>query len=85
MSPQSKQPSNRNGISSEQAHRAVGAQTPHVRRPYPRRFSLTHGGRKQRARYRYLLTRDHRPILAHLIAHRRRFTTGHKHKQPYQG
>jgi hypothetical protein len=81
MSPQSNVPLERKSLASDSAHRAVGAHLPTVRLPYPRRYSLTHGGRHRRMRDQYLAMRLARPIQGFLVTHRRRFTTGHKHKQ----
>jgi hypothetical protein len=40
---------------------------------------------RQYNRWAVSFWRAPRPILGYLVTHRRRFTTGHKHKQPYRG
>jgi hypothetical protein len=40
---------------------------------------------RQYSRWPVAFGRASRPILGYLVTHRRRFTTGHKHKQPYRG
>jgi len=68
------------GTTSDQAYRTITRQL-----PQPNRFAFVRGGKIRRFRDRYLLMRLPRPIQSYLVTHRRRFTTGHKHKQPYQG
>jgi hypothetical protein len=63
----------------------MGARAPRFKPPSMRRFSISYNERKGRVRERYHMARMPRPIHSFLVTHRRRFTTGHKHKQPYQG
>jgi hypothetical protein len=81
MSPQFNFPRGRKITLADQAQSAVGVRVPTLKLPYPRRYSITHGGRNRRMRDQYLLMRIQRPIQGFLVTHRRRFTTGHKHHQ----
>jgi hypothetical protein len=83
MSPQSNPHVNPKTTTAERAQVAVGVRLPTVRQGNPRRFPFQPGKRVGRMRERYLLAR--RPILNFLVTHRRRFTTGHKHKQAFKG
>ncbi|NLX08634.1 MAG: hypothetical protein GXY36_03175 [Chloroflexi bacterium] len=64
----------------------MGVQVP-LRRTNRFRANAFRGGRglEQLQQRWWRLTRAQRPILGFLVTHRRRFTTGHKHKQPYRG
>lgn len=83
MSPQSNPQLNPKTTTAERAQAAVGVRLPMIRQVNPRRLLFQPGRRFGRMRERYLLAR--RPILGYLVTHRRRFTTGHKHKQAFKG
>ncbi len=70
------------GTSSDQAYHTVTRELPQLDQ---KRFNFVRSGRLRRLRERYLTMRLPRPIQSYLVTHRRRFTTGHKHKQPYKG
>jgi len=69
----------------EMPRAVIGAQLPRANLLRPRQFSLIRDGRRGRRRGRLFLAWATRPILGQLVTHRRRFTTGHKHKQPFRG
>jgi len=86
MSPQSNPQPERQFNAAERAQKAVGLQLPQMELPLWRRFGR--GGPWQERQHgwrRAWFWKSPRPILGHLVTHRRRFTTGHKHKQPYRG
>jgi len=86
MSPQSNPQPERLFNAAERAQKAVGLQLPQVKLPLWRRVR---GSNPRFARHFSRQSVSYwwgqRPILGHLVTHRRRFTTGHKHKQPYRG
>lgn len=86
MSPQSNPQPDRQYNAAERAQQAVGLQLPQMKLPRWRRVRAGNPRlARQYNRWAVSLWRAPRPILGHLVTHRRRFTTGHKHKQPYRG
>jgi hypothetical protein len=85
MSPQSNPHVNHKETTNDRAQEALGVATPHVRAPRFRRFLHWPSRRAWRYRSQRRLERTVRPIQGFLVTHRRRFTTGNKHKQPYKG
>ncbi|HEX3054354.1 MAG TPA: hypothetical protein VHP83_27100 [Aggregatilineaceae bacterium] len=78
MSSQQRLSSENRKLTSDRAFISIKRQLP---QPYRGRFSYSFSGRR---RHDYtLLMRTQRPIQGYLVTHRRRFTTGHKHKQAY--
>jgi hypothetical protein len=85
MSTQSSSQLNHKETTNDRAQEALGVSRPQVRGPRFRRFLRWPSQRAWRRRYQYRLERTVRPIQGFLVTHRRRFTTGNKHKQPYKG
>jgi len=85
MSPQSNSRVSHKETTNDRAQEALGVSTPQVRAPRFRRFLHWPGRRTWQRSHQYRLARAVRPIQGFLVTHRRRFTTGNKHKQPYKG
>jgi len=85
MSPQSNSQLSHKETTNDRAQEALGVSRPQVRSPRFRRFLDWTNRRTWRYRHQYRLERAVRPIQGFLVTHRRRFTTGNKHKQPYKG